>query len=111
MGFMDKLRNRFQMAKGHGEERAGRAMGDPDLEARGAGDRVEGGTKQVGEQVKDVGKNVRDTFGRAKPHRRGPGPPGSGGGGLHSAGGTRRRPGRAGPGRGGRGGRCSWRAG
>jgi uncharacterized protein YjbJ (UPF0337 family) len=64
MGFMDKLRNRFQMAKGHGEERAGRAMGDPDLEAKGAGDRVEGGTRQVGEQVKDVGKNVRDTFKR-----------------------------------------------
>ena len=62
MGFMDKLRNRFQMAKGHGEERAGRAMGDPDLEARGAGDRVEGGTRQVGEQVKDAGKNVRDAF-------------------------------------------------
>ena len=36
-------------------------MGDQDLEARRA-DRVEGGTKQVGEQVKDVGKNVRDTF-------------------------------------------------
>ena len=64
MGFMDKLRNRFQMAKGRGEERAGRAMGDPDLEARGAGDRVEGGTRQVGEQVKDAGKNVRDTFKR-----------------------------------------------
>jgi uncharacterized protein YjbJ (UPF0337 family) len=62
MGFMDKLRNRFQMTKGHGEERAGRALGDQDLEAKGAGDRVEGGTKQVGEQVKDVGKNVRDTF-------------------------------------------------
>src|ERR1700722_9955208 len=64
MGFMDKLRNRFQMAKGHGEERAGRGKGDPDLEARGTGDRVEGGTRQVGEQVKDVGKNVRDTFKR-----------------------------------------------
>jgi uncharacterized protein YjbJ (UPF0337 family) len=64
MGFMDKLRNRFQMTKGRGEERAGRAMGDQDLEAKGAGDRVEGGTKQVGEQVKDVGKNVRDTFKR-----------------------------------------------
>jgi len=64
MGFMDKLRNRFQMAKGHGEERAGRATGDPDLEARGTGDRVEGGTRQVGEQVKDAGKNVRDTFKR-----------------------------------------------
>ena len=64
MGFMDKLRNRFQMAKGRGEERAGRAMGDRDMEARGAGDRVEGGTRQVGEQVKDAGKNVRDTFKR-----------------------------------------------
>jgi uncharacterized protein YjbJ (UPF0337 family) len=62
MGFMDKLRNRFQMTKGRGEERAGRAMGDQDLEARGASDRVEGGTRQVGEQVKDMGKNVRDTF-------------------------------------------------
>jgi uncharacterized protein YjbJ (UPF0337 family) len=39
-------------------------MGDQDLEARGASDRVEGGTRQVGEQVKDVGKNVRDTFKR-----------------------------------------------
>ena len=64
MGFMDKLKNRFQMTKGRGEERAGRAMGDQDLEAKGAGDRVEAGTKQVGEQVKDVGKNVRDTFKR-----------------------------------------------
>jgi uncharacterized protein YjbJ (UPF0337 family) len=52
------------MTKGRGEERAGRALGDQDLEAKGAGDRVEGGTKQVGEQVKDVGKNVRDTFKR-----------------------------------------------
>jgi uncharacterized protein YjbJ (UPF0337 family) len=49
MGFMDKLRNRFQMAKGHGKERAGQAVGSPDLEARGQADRVEGGTRQVGE--------------------------------------------------------------
>ena len=62
MGFMDKLRNRFQMAKGRGEERAGRVTGDRDMEARGTADRVEGGTRQVGEQVKDAGKNVRDTF-------------------------------------------------
>ena len=64
MGFMDKLRNRFQMAKGRGEERAGRAMGDQDLEARGQAERVEGGTRQVSEQVKDAGKNIRDTFKR-----------------------------------------------
>jgi uncharacterized protein YjbJ (UPF0337 family) len=62
MGFVDKLKNRFQMAKGHGKQKAGHAAGDPGLEASGERDRVAGGTKQVGEQVKDAGKNVRDTF-------------------------------------------------
>jgi uncharacterized protein YjbJ (UPF0337 family) len=62
MGFMDKLRNRFQMARGHGKQKAGRAAGDPYLEAEGRAERVEGGARQVGEQVKDAGKNVRDTF-------------------------------------------------
>jgi uncharacterized protein YjbJ (UPF0337 family) len=64
MGFMDKLRNRFQMSKGHGKERVGRATGDRDLQARGQAERVEGGARQVGEQVKDAGKNIRDTFKR-----------------------------------------------
>lgn len=62
MGFLDKLRNRFQMAKGRGKAKAGRATGDPYLEARGQGERASGATKQVGEQVKDAGKNVRDAF-------------------------------------------------
>ena len=62
MGFMDKLRNRFQMTKGQGEERAGRAMGDPYLEAEGQGERIHGATRQVGEQVKDAGQNVKDAF-------------------------------------------------
>lgn len=29
MGFMDKLKNRFQMGKGHGKQNLGRATGDP----------------------------------------------------------------------------------
>jgi uncharacterized protein YjbJ (UPF0337 family) len=62
MGFMDKLRNRFQMARGHGKQKAGQAMGDQYLEAEGRGERVEGGARQVGEQVKDAGKSVRDSF-------------------------------------------------
>ena len=62
MGFMDKLKNRFQMSKGRGKENVGRATGDPYLEAEGQSERVSGATKQVGEQVKDAGKNVRDAF-------------------------------------------------
>jgi uncharacterized protein YjbJ (UPF0337 family) len=62
MGFMDKMKNRFQMTKGRGKEKAGQAAGDPYLEASGQRERAAGGTKQVGEQVKDAGKNVRDAF-------------------------------------------------
>jgi uncharacterized protein YjbJ (UPF0337 family) len=62
MGFLDKLKNRFQMGKGRGKENVGRATGDPYLEAKGQGERVSGAAKQVGEQAKDAGKNVRDAF-------------------------------------------------
>ena len=62
MGFMDKLRNRFTMSKGRAKENVGRATGDPYLETRGQAERVEGAGRQVGEQVKDAGKNVRDAF-------------------------------------------------
>jgi uncharacterized protein YjbJ (UPF0337 family) len=62
MGFMDKLKNRFQMSKGRGKQNVGRATGDPYLEAEGKRERVSGATKQVGEQVKDAGKNVRGAF-------------------------------------------------
>jgi uncharacterized protein YjbJ (UPF0337 family) len=62
MSAIDKLKNKLQMGKGRAKERAGRATDDPYLEGEGRADRVEGGTKQVGEQVKDAGKNVRDAF-------------------------------------------------
>jgi uncharacterized protein YjbJ (UPF0337 family) len=62
MGAMDKLKNKLQMGKGRAKQHAGRATGDPYLESEGKADRVEGGTKQVGEQVKDAGKNVRDAM-------------------------------------------------
>jgi len=62
MGFMDKLKNRFQMSKGHTKQNVGRAAGDPYLEAEGKSERVSGATKQVGEQVKDAGKYVRGAF-------------------------------------------------
>jgi uncharacterized protein YjbJ (UPF0337 family) len=62
MGFLDKLKNRFQMSTGHGKEHVGRATGDPYLESKGQAERVSGAAKQVGEQVKDAGKNVRGAF-------------------------------------------------
>jgi uncharacterized protein YjbJ (UPF0337 family) len=64
MGFMDKLRNRFKMSKGHAKQNVGRATGDPYLESEGQSERVAGATSQVGEQVKDAGKNVKDAFKR-----------------------------------------------
>ena len=62
MGFVDKLRNKFKMGRGRAKQDVGRATGDPYLEARGQGERIDGATRQVGEQVKDAGKNVRDAF-------------------------------------------------
>jgi uncharacterized protein YjbJ (UPF0337 family) len=62
MGFMDKLRNRFTMSKGKAKQDVGRATGDRSMEAEGQADRVAGAGRQVGEQVKDAGKNVRDAF-------------------------------------------------
>ena len=62
MGFTDKLRNRFKMGRGRVKQDVGRAIGDPDLEARGQAERISGAARQVGEQVKDAGKNIRDAF-------------------------------------------------
>ncbi|MCW2934121.1 MAG: CsbD family protein [Actinomycetia bacterium] len=62
MGFMDKMRNRFNMGKGRAKQDVGRATDNPDLEARGQAERIEGAGRQVGEQAKDAGKNVRDAF-------------------------------------------------
>jgi uncharacterized protein YjbJ (UPF0337 family) len=64
MGFMDKLRNRFMMGRGHAKQHVGRTTGDPYLEAEGQRERISGSARQVGEQVKDAGKNVKDAFGR-----------------------------------------------
>jgi uncharacterized protein YjbJ (UPF0337 family) len=64
VGFFDKLRNKMQMGRGRAKQRAGRAMGDPYLESEGRGDRMAGGAKQVGEQAKDAGKNIKDALDR-----------------------------------------------
>jgi uncharacterized protein YjbJ (UPF0337 family) len=62
MGFVDKIRNKFKMGRGRVKEDVGRATGDPYLEAEGQGERMSGAARQVGEQVKDAEKNVKDAF-------------------------------------------------
>jgi uncharacterized protein YjbJ (UPF0337 family) len=64
MGLADKLRNRFRMAKGRAEAKTGRATGDLYLEVKGQWKRFGGAGRQVGEQVKDAGKNIKDAFKR-----------------------------------------------
>ena len=62
MGFIDKLRNKFKMGRGRATQKTGQAAGDPYLEAKGQRERMGGAARQVGEQVKDAGKNVKDAF-------------------------------------------------
>jgi uncharacterized protein YjbJ (UPF0337 family) len=50
------------MGKGRAEAKAGRATGDPYLEMKGQRKRFGGAARQVSEQVKDAGKNVKDAF-------------------------------------------------
>ncbi|SNS08062.1 CsbD family protein [Actinomadura mexicana] len=61
MGFLDKLKNKAQQAKGRGKEEAGRQSGDPNLEAEGKSDRASGGVKQVGEKAKDAAREAKRT--------------------------------------------------
>lgn len=61
MGFLDKLKNKAQQAKGRGKEEAGRQSGDPYLEGEGKSDRAAGGAKQVGEKAKDAAKEAKRT--------------------------------------------------
>ena len=62
MGLAQKLRNRFRMGKGRAEARTGRASGNPYREVKGQGKRFGGAARQVAEQAKDAGKNVKDAF-------------------------------------------------
>jgi len=60
MSFMNKMRNRLRMGRGRAKARVGRATGDPYLETKGRGEQVSGAARQVTEQAKDAGRNVRD---------------------------------------------------
>jgi uncharacterized protein YjbJ (UPF0337 family) len=52
------------MAKGRGKSSTGRATHNRSLQFKGQAERLAGAAKQVGEQVKDAGKNLRDSVKR-----------------------------------------------
>ena len=62
MGIFDKFRNKSEMGKGRVKQKTGRAVGNPRLETKGKSERVGGAGRQVTEQAKDAGKNIRKGF-------------------------------------------------
>ena len=54
MGFMDKLRNKGQAAKGDAKHAAGKAAGNQQLQTEGKTESAKGNLKQAGEKVKDA---------------------------------------------------------
>ena len=63
----DEMEGKFDKAKGHVKETAGRALNDPDLEAEGEADRAKGsvkegfgeGKRKVGEAIEDIGESIK----------------------------------------------------
>ena len=64
MSLVNKIRNRAQVSRGRAKQKAGRATNNRRLQAEGLADRIGGGTRQLGEKVKDAGKDFRGTFKR-----------------------------------------------
>ena len=58
---MNKIRNRAQVSRGRAKQKVGRATNNRRLQAEGLADRIGGRTRQLGEKVKDAGKDLRGT--------------------------------------------------
>ena len=56
MSVAKKAKGKTEAAKGRVKKSAGKAMGDPVLEAKGKAEQVKGDLKQAGEKVKDAAK-------------------------------------------------------
>jgi uncharacterized protein YjbJ (UPF0337 family) len=59
MTFQKKIRNKFQITRGRAKQKLGRATGNRRMRAEGLADRIGGNVKQVGQQVKDAGRDLR----------------------------------------------------
>jgi uncharacterized protein YjbJ (UPF0337 family) len=59
MGLVEKVRNRFMMSRGRARQQTGRVTRNRSMQAKGMGERASGAARQVAEQVKDAGRNIR----------------------------------------------------
>jgi uncharacterized protein YjbJ (UPF0337 family) len=59
MGLRDKVRNRFMMSRGRAKEETGRVTRNRSMQAKGMAERASGAVRQVAEQAKDAGRNIR----------------------------------------------------
>jgi uncharacterized protein YjbJ (UPF0337 family) len=64
LSFLDKIRNRSRISRGRAKQKIGRATNNPRLQAKGLADWISGGARQLGEELKDAGKDVRRAFRR-----------------------------------------------
>jgi uncharacterized protein YjbJ (UPF0337 family) len=60
MGLIDKVRNRFKMSQGRARQETGRLTRNRSMQAKGIGERLSGAARQVTEQAKDAGRNIRN---------------------------------------------------
>lgn len=54
MGWLDKLRNKSQTAKGDAKQKLGKATDNQQWQAEGKADSVKGNVKDAGEKLKDA---------------------------------------------------------
>jgi uncharacterized protein YjbJ (UPF0337 family) len=64
LSFLDKIRNRSRISRGRAKQKIGRATNNRRLQADGLADRISGGARQLGEELKNAGKDVRRAFRR-----------------------------------------------
>jgi uncharacterized protein YjbJ (UPF0337 family) len=59
LSFLNKIRNKSQVIRGRGKQKVGRATNNRRLQAEGLADRIGGSTRQLGEKLKDAGKDAK----------------------------------------------------
>jgi uncharacterized protein YjbJ (UPF0337 family) len=64
MGFTGKVRGRTRVSRGRVKQRLGRATGDRRLRAQGMADRLGGGMREFGEELRDAGRVIRRSLRR-----------------------------------------------
>ncbi|MHA7303712.1 CsbD family protein [Arthrobacter sp. TMN-49] len=62
MGLNEKIGNSAEKGLGSAKEKAGKVLGNPDLEQEGRLDQASAESKQAGENIKDAAQKLKDGF-------------------------------------------------